>query len=81
MSDTTGDAHEHPTCEQALDGPDSCGQRERDGKARRQLAPRDSFGAWAPAPDRNAPVARVLGQDTARVADLVGVRHERMASR
>ena len=79
MAEITRDVREHLASGLALKEHASPEQRESDGKARRHLVARDSFGAWTPPPDRPDPVACVLGQDATRAADLIGVRHERMA--
>ena len=52
--------------------------RER-GKHARAQCPRDSHTKWRPASDRPNPVELLRQQDANREADLVPVRHGRMA--
>lgn len=52
--------------------------RER-GKAARIHAPRSEQGTWPPAGARPDPLQVVLAQDAERLADLVPIRHGRMA--
>jgi Uncharacterized protein conserved in bacteria (DUF2252) len=49
------------------------------GKRARAAAPRSGHGAWTPAPDRADPVALLAAQAESRVAELVPIRHGRMA--
>jgi uncharacterized protein (DUF2252 family) len=50
------------------------------GKAARGQAPRSSHGAWAPAADRDDPVAILERQAESRVEDLIPIRYGRMAA-
>jgi uncharacterized protein (DUF2252 family) len=50
------------------------------GKAARSRAPRSSHGEWEPSAGRADPVAILEAQATSRVADLVPIRHGRMAA-
>jgi uncharacterized protein (DUF2252 family) len=55
-------------------------QRHSAGVEARKLVPFESLAAWRPAVDRPDPVDLLLGQATSRLADLVPVRHGRMAA-
>jgi uncharacterized protein (DUF2252 family) len=50
------------------------------GAALRTELPRRSHGDWEPAADRHDPVALLNAQDETRSADLVPIRHGRMAA-
>src|SRR3954470_22775897 len=52
-------------------------ERARRGKAGRRASPRSSHGEWAPAADREDPIAILEGQATTRIADLVPIRYGR----
>lgn len=54
-------------------------QQTEDGRARRSAAPRGEQGAWEPASDRPDPLTLLEEQDRSRRADLVPIRHGRMA--
>jgi len=49
------------------------------GKELRKKVPRSSHGDWTPATDRPDPVELITSQDTARLQDLVPIRHGRMS--
>jgi len=49
------------------------------GRAARRYAPRRALGTWAPADDRDDPVAVLVAQNDIRNPDLVALRHGRMA--
>ncbi|GAA0656270.1 DUF2252 domain-containing protein [Kitasatospora atroaurantiaca] len=55
-------------------------ERAEQGRAVRQKVPRSSHGAWEPAADRTDPVAVLAAQAETRVAELVPIRHGRMAA-
>ena len=50
------------------------------GRAARQRAPREAHGAWKPAADRPDPIALLEEQAESRVAELIPIRHGRMAA-
>ena len=50
------------------------------GRAARQRTPREVHGDWTPAADRPDPIALLEDQATTRVAELVPIRHGRMAA-
>jgi hypothetical protein len=50
------------------------------GAALRIVVPRDSSGDWRPAAQRPDPIVVLTGQDAFRSADLVPIRHGRMAT-
>ncbi len=50
------------------------------GRAARQRTPREAHGDWTPAAGRPDPVALLEDQATTRVAELVPIRHGRMAA-
>lgn len=52
--------------------------RRAEGRARRTAAPRSSFGAWEPSPDRPDPVELLVEMGRSRLQDLLPVRHRRM---
>jgi uncharacterized protein (DUF2252 family) len=54
-------------------------QREAAGRAAREMRPRTSMAEFVPASDRPDPVGLLAGQEGARVAALLPLRHERMA--
>lgn len=55
-------------------------QRMERGRKLRQQTPRSALGDWGPPPDRR-PAAEILAdQEATRVAELVPIRHERMAA-
>lgn len=56
------------------------GDRVARGKSRRGEVARSRHGEWAPASDREDPLAILLRQEDDRVAELVAIRHGRMAS-
>ena len=49
------------------------------GRAARQRIPREAHAGWRPADDRQDPIALLEDQATTRVAELVPIRHGRMA--
>jgi len=49
------------------------------GRAMRKAVPRSSHGDWTVAADRPDPVAVLMGQRETRVAELLPIRHGRMA--
>jgi uncharacterized protein (DUF2252 family) len=53
--------------------------RQERGRAARAQLPRRELAVWAPGQDRADPVDLLLNQETARVQELVPVRHARMA--
>ena len=53
-------------------------ERVARGRAARVAAPRSSHGRWAPAPDRQDPVALLEEQAESRVPHLVPIRYGRM---
>jgi uncharacterized protein (DUF2252 family) len=55
-------------------------EREEAGKAARTSARRASHGDWAPAPDREDPIAILERQAEPRVPELVPIRYGRMAA-
>src|SRR4029079_11828028 len=60
------------------------GTRRRDalteaGRAARERVPLPAHGAWTARADRPDPVALIAGQAATRIADLVPIRHGRMA--
>lgn len=57
----------------------SLSQRQQTGRAARARTRREDLARWLPTPDRADPVALLAGQETSRVAELVPVRHARMA--
>jgi len=72
-----------------LDSPDTTGtagfhvpleQRRATGHAARKIVPRRALGAWSPAAADRDPVAVLEGQATSRVAELIPIRHGRMAA-
>src|SRR6478735_5382670 len=54
-------------------------ERAADGRAARRRVARRTYGAWRPADDRPDPVAVLVAQAESRVADLIPLRHQRMA--
>jgi uncharacterized protein (DUF2252 family) len=50
------------------------------GRAARQGTPREAHGAWRPAADRPDPIALLEEQAESRVAELIPIRHGRMAA-
>ncbi|CAB4622798.1 unannotated protein [freshwater metagenome] len=52
--------------------------RAEAGRRLRQRVPRSTLGDWSPAADRD-PLGRLDEQEVPRVAELVPIRHERMA--
>ena len=50
------------------------------GRAARQRVPREAHAGWRPSPDRPDPIALLEDQATTRVAELVPIRHGRMAA-
>jgi uncharacterized protein (DUF2252 family) len=56
----------------------SVDERAERGRRARKAVPRQSFGAWAPAPARTDPAAVLAAQEVTRVPELVPIRHERM---
>lgn len=54
-------------------------QRTEIGRAARRVRPRGSLGDYAPAPDRLDPVTVLSAQEQERVAELLPLRHSRMA--
>lgn len=57
----------------------SVSQRTEIGRAARLVRPRGSLGEYSPASDRRDPVEVLGGQEQERVADLLPLRHSRMA--
>ena len=55
-------------------------ERQRKGRVARAATPREDLGAWQAPADRADPVALLTGQEASRVAELVPVRHARMAT-
>jgi len=53
--------------------------RRRRGRQLRDTAPRSSHGAWEPLPTRQAALDVLRTQEETRIADLIPVRHARMA--
>lgn len=51
-----------------------------EGLSARKAASRTALGAWTPPDDRFDPVDLLQGQEVDRMADLVPLRHERMAA-
>jgi uncharacterized protein (DUF2252 family) len=58
---------------------DAVGERER-GRALRSNVPRNAHAEWNAPEGRHDPVEVLLGDDVARSADLVPIRHGRMAA-
>jgi uncharacterized protein (DUF2252 family) len=58
----------------------SVADRRGVGRAAREAVPRRSHAAWEPPADRFDPVAILEAQETSRVADLIPIRHGRMAA-
>jgi uncharacterized protein (DUF2252 family) len=54
-------------------------ERRAEGKQARKIAVRRSHSGWRPAADRTDPVGLLVEQNATREADLVPVRHGRMA--
>jgi uncharacterized protein (DUF2252 family) len=50
------------------------------GRAARQRVPREAHGEWTPSRDRPDPIALLEDQGATRVAELVPIRHGRMAA-
>lgn len=75
MPDRTHPDHTHPD----RTHPDSREARRRRGRALREAVPRSAHGDWQPLANR-LPAAQVLAaQEVSRIAELVPVRHARMA--
>ncbi len=55
-------------------------ERAAEGKQARRRAPRSAHGEWAPAADRPDPIAVLEEQGRSRVAELLPIRHGRMAA-
>ena len=55
-------------------------ERQRTGRVARAATPREDLGVWQAPADRADPVALLTGQEGSRVAELVPVRHARMAT-
>ncbi|MFI6287811.1 DUF2252 domain-containing protein [Streptomyces sp. NPDC051018] len=55
-------------------------ERASRGKNERKAVPRSAHGSWAPAPDREDPVAVLERQAADRVPELVPIRNGRMAA-
>jgi uncharacterized protein (DUF2252 family) len=55
-------------------------ERAAAGRAARSVARRSAHAEWAPPANRQDPVAIIEAQDARRVADLVPIRHGRMAA-
>jgi len=55
-------------------------ERRAAGRAARNTAPRGAHAVWAPAPDRDDPVAILLRQEKGRDPALLPLRHGRMAA-
>src|SRR3954470_2978380 len=53
-------------------------ERARRGKAALRVSPRSSHGEWAPAAEREDPIAILEAQATTRIEDLVPIRYGRM---
>ncbi len=70
---------EHLAKTLGLDKARNAEEGKAEGKALRQLVPRESMGSWSWEREDRDPVATVFGQDAVRVPALVPVRHERMA--
>lgn len=54
-------------------------ERSAFGKAIRKVRPRSSIGEYTPAPNRSDPVQVLARQETARIPELLPLRHSRMA--
>ncbi len=55
-------------------------EREAHGVSHRDVVPLERHAEWAPAPDRVDPVAVLTAQAAERVAELIPIRHGRMAA-
>ena len=60
--------------------PAATAMRKQAGRAVRKQLPRSSFGGWQPAADRLDPISILESQAADRVADLIPIRHGRMAA-
>jgi uncharacterized protein (DUF2252 family) len=58
----------------------SVDERAADGRALRDVVPRDVHGEWTASPDRRPVVELLTEQEHTRVAELVPLRRERMTS-
>jgi uncharacterized protein (DUF2252 family) len=61
-------------------GPASLADRAAAGKAARSRLPRSRLGDWTPPADRRDPVDLLEEQERTRVAELLPIRHGRMAA-
>jgi hypothetical protein len=62
------------------DLPATSSERRARGKAARKRARRGTLGSWAEQDRRHDALETILAQDEIRVAELVPIRHERMAA-
>ena len=62
-----------------MTGRASVAERAAAGRAARRLRPRSAIASWAPAADRRDPIDLLIAQEADRVAELVPIRHARMA--
>lgn len=70
----------HPPMELPTDIRDeSVAERQERGRAARQFRSRASLADWQPPPGRRDPVEVLLEQEASRVAELLAIRHTRMA--
>jgi uncharacterized protein (DUF2252 family) len=60
--------------------PYSAEERRQAGKAQRAAVPRSSHAAWKPPPDRPDPITILEEQGRHRIAELLPIRHARMAA-
>ena len=58
--------------------PPSSAERRELGRRARKIVPRSALGEWTPRSDRD-PLAQLRAQEVTRVAELVPIRHQRMA--
>ena len=55
-------------------------EQRDEGRARRRNVPRSAHAGWQPPAGRPDPVTTIAAEDAGRVADLVPIRHARMAA-
>ena len=53
-------------------------ERRAEGKALREMVPREAHGGWKPPKDRRNPIELLLESNEGRIPDLVPIRHGRM---
>ncbi len=75
-----GEAHPGPSLAAASGPTPTVAERIERGRAAREAVPRAVHAAWTPPTDRRDPVAILEGQEGDRVAELVPIRHGRMAA-